>query len=237
MKMWPRSLPPSMPAGSLTSQNCWSRQEWKAAGRYLGQPSCTGLIWVGHLSWMPAMTQFQHRRWTISAASLKSDRSNTPAAGRIALAQAHAASQQLTTAMGSRAALSICERLVDRSRYSITGNVAPGSDLRHAPQQLSVADVCSGSPTDKLMVCQVSIVRSPPPSSTDTSTSKVGREGVVESRMGAVSWGLKPPLRFPSPHVGCTLRKLPQDLGSKSTSWASDPFLSLLLVANKAGRS
>jgi len=49
MKMWPRSLPPSMPAGSPTSQNCWSRQEWKAAGRYLRQPSCTGLIWVGTL--------------------------------------------------------------------------------------------------------------------------------------------------------------------------------------------
>src|SRR5215471_10092668 len=74
MKKLPRSLRPSMPAGSLTSQNYWSRQEWKTDERSLGQPLCTGLIWVRLLSWIPAIRQSQRRPWTISATCLKSER-------------------------------------------------------------------------------------------------------------------------------------------------------------------
>src|SRR5690242_7640566 len=76
--MSPRSLRPSMPAGSLTSQNYWLRQEWKADGRSLGQPLCIGPIWVRLLSWILAIPQFQHWPWTISATCLKSERPNTP---------------------------------------------------------------------------------------------------------------------------------------------------------------
>src|SRR5271156_6576405 len=36
--------PPSIPAGSLTSQKCLSRQAWRADGRCLGLPSCIGHI-------------------------------------------------------------------------------------------------------------------------------------------------------------------------------------------------
>src|SRR5262245_47168753 len=77
MKKLPRSLRPSMPAGLLTSQNYWSRQEWKADGRSLGQPLCTGLIWVRLLSWIPAIPQSQQRPWTTSATCLKSERPKT----------------------------------------------------------------------------------------------------------------------------------------------------------------
>src|SRR5262249_23166708 len=77
MKKLPRSLRPSMPAGSLTSQNYWSRQEGKADGHSLGRLLCTGLIWVGFLSWTPAIPQSQRRPWTISATCLKSERPKT----------------------------------------------------------------------------------------------------------------------------------------------------------------
>jgi len=66
-------LRPPMQAGSPISQNCWSRQECEADGRFLGQPSCIGPIWVRLLSWIPAMQQSQHRPWMISATCLRSE--------------------------------------------------------------------------------------------------------------------------------------------------------------------
>src|SRR5882757_3777014 len=71
--MSPRSSRPSMTAGSPTWQKCWSRQESKADGRCLGQPSCIGLTWARPWSWIPAIHQSRRLPSTISATCLKSD--------------------------------------------------------------------------------------------------------------------------------------------------------------------
>ena len=73
-RMLPGSSPPSMPAGSPTSQRCWSARAWRARRPLPGPPSCIGPISASPSSWIPAIRRSRTRPSTISATCSSGER-------------------------------------------------------------------------------------------------------------------------------------------------------------------